>query len=90
MHGYGYAAYRKILISGITLLAITAIVSCFIGRFSITPSDIVKLIIRKTVANGDVKRHILFDIRLPRVILSVMVGSALALAGTAMQGILHF
>ena len=89
MHGYDYAAYRKILISGITLLAITAIVSCFIGRFSITPSDIVKLVIRQMVANGDVKRHILFDIRLPRVILSVMVGSALALAGTAMQGILQ-
>ena len=89
MHGYDYAAYRKILISGITLLAITAIASCFIGRFSITPSDIVKLVIRQTVANGDVKRHILFDIRLPRVILSIMVGSALALAGTAMQGILQ-
>ena len=89
MYRYGYTSYRKILIAGIVLLTAAAIAACFIGRFQIMPSDIAKLVTRQAVSDGDVKRHILFDIRLPRVILSIMVGAALALAGTAMQGILQ-
>ena len=89
MYRYGHTSYRKMLIAGIVLLTAAAIAACFIGRFQIMPSDIAKLVTRQAVSDGDVKRHILFDIRLPRVILSIMVGAALALAGTAMQGILQ-
>ena len=89
MYRYDHTSYRKILIAGIVLLTTAAIAACFIGRFQIMPSDIAKLVTRQAVSDGDVKRHILFDIRLPRVILSIMVGAALALAGTAMQGILQ-
>ncbi|MGH8945947.1 MAG: iron chelate uptake ABC transporter family permease subunit, partial [Acidimicrobiia bacterium] len=36
---------------------------------------------------SDVERSVLFEIRLPRVVMGALVGSVLALAGTAYQGV---
>jgi iron complex transport system permease protein len=39
--------------------------------------------------SADPARQILFDLRIPRVILSLVVGASLALSGAAMQGLLR-
>lgn len=63
-----------------------------VGSVSVAPGDtfsaILSAIIGKPAPEG-VAQHIIVSVRLPRVICVALVGAALSLCGTAMQGLLR-
>jgi len=66
-------------LSLITLTAFAVfIIAVFIGPKPISPFHI-----------GDIERQILFSIRLPRVVVSILMGMALGASGAVLQGILR-
>ncbi len=80
----------KLVIIYLTLfLAVTVVLTTAIGPASISPREIVILIWYKLHlgGTGSTNEMIIFNVRLPRVIMGVLVGIALSTAGTAMQGL---
>ncbi len=77
------------------LVLCTALLGLFISSVSFPISTIVHIIVDQTVGLGwldDVPRNeemIIWNIRLPRVLLAFCVGASLALAGAAFQGLLR-
>lgn len=73
---------------GVALLTVAALVGMLVGSVPITPGDL-------WLAWSDPDRldpataTILLDLRLPRVLLGILVGASLALAGSGFQGILR-
>ncbi|HCC68801.1 MAG TPA: iron ABC transporter permease [Nitrospiraceae bacterium] len=70
---------------GTTVLAAGVVISILVGAVDLSISDIVRIIF------GDisgVNYHIVYNIRLPRIIVGIMVGINLALAGAILQGVL--
>lgn len=65
------------------VLACAGIISLCVGSAGISLKRIIPLIIE---GRGSTEYTILFDIRLPRIILGLSVGGALALAGVILQG----
>lgn len=73
----------------ILMIVAAAFFSCVIGRFHIGLKDIYAMCTGdQNIETPDLKRHILFGIRIPRVLLSMVVGSSLAMAGTGLQAVL--
>ncbi len=85
--------YRiALLISAVVLLCLI-ILSFAIGRYPITPQELLAVLFAKTFdlphsfdANFET---VIFNIRLPRIIASVMVGAGISLAGACYQGVLQ-
>jgi iron complex transport system permease protein len=66
------------------LLLSIFIVSFNIGTFAIGPLDVIKTLF----GQGNKKQElVLFTMRLPRIIIALLVASALAISGTVLQGI---
>lgn len=68
------------------------VISVGIGAVSISPGQVLAIILDSIgISTGwayePVQQSILMNIRLPRVILAVIVGAALAISGAAMQGL---
>jgi iron complex transport system permease protein len=83
---------KKILITiGLIIApALFIISSAFLGRYPLSPCEIVQALIFKLTGTGAVSAvnsSIVWEIRLPRAILGSMAGAALAVSGTALQGI---
>lgn len=80
-----------ILISLLVILPIFIFfISFMIGRYPITPIDVIKTILSPIFPYLEVSKTltiIVFEIRLPRIIAAIIVGSCLAMAGAAFQGI---
>jgi iron complex transport system permease protein len=80
------------IILGLGILLFAAIVfSFFMGRFPITPAQLFGILLSK-VFNiqqfwTDQMETILFNVRLPRVLLACLVGCSLSTAGASYQGI---
>ncbi|QGU94055.1 iron chelate uptake ABC transporter family permease subunit [Clostridium bovifaecis] len=72
----------------ITILAIliflTFIISLNLGSFSIEPLAVIKTLFGQGTKKQEI---VLFNIRLPRIIIAIFVAAALAIAGTVLQGI---
>lgn len=51
--------------------------------------DLIRVLFRQTSQLSSEYRLIIFDIRLPRIILSIFVGASLAVAGTSFQALLR-
>jgi ABC-type Fe3+-siderophore transport system, permease component len=64
-------------------LALAGIISLCVGSAEISFKKIIPLILE---GKGSTEYSILFDIRMPRIILGFAVGGALALAGVILQG----
>lgn len=71
----------------LVLLIILIFVSLLIGRYSLTPGEIISSLFSKN-DDGRVKT-VLFGIRFPRIMLACMVGCALSAAGAVYQGAFH-
>jgi iron complex transport system permease protein len=56
------------------------------GEYPISPVDIVKTVLGIDTGNPD-HAFVIYNLRLPRTLVAVMVGMALAVAGTIFQGI---
>ena len=85
-------SYRSALI-GLTLLAFaTAIIVLGIGRFSLSPLESFHilwsgLIHGQSAVANEQGYSVIFNIRLPRILLAVLVGAGLAVSGAAFQAL---
>lgn len=84
------------VLSGLLLLLVIAIViSLNIGRYPISPGQVLKLVASSVTPAGDggdvavdpQMKAIFFHVRLPRILLACLVGCCLSAAGAAYQGI---
>jgi len=74
----------KLIVLIAVLLVIGFVVSLNIGRYSIPPAEVLQTLL----GNGSKKQNIvLYDLRLPRMIISVLMGMGLAVSGAVLQGI---
>lgn len=76
--------HGMILVTCVLLLIVSFIVSMNTGYTKLTPMDT----LRTLFGSGTEKENlILFDFRLPRIVISMLVGSGLALSGCLIQGV---
>jgi iron complex transport system permease protein len=67
----------------------------FIGRFSLPPADVFGMLAAWLGISGSLNdwpeaaKVVLFQVRLPRLMMALIVGSALAGSGTALQGVMR-
>lgn len=71
------------------LPVVTALICIGIGRYSISVSETVKILMEgiKPADQQDMAYSVIFNVRLPRIILAIIVGSGLACSGAAFQGL---
>lgn len=72
---------RWIVLSALLLLS--SVVALGVGAAALSPSDLLGAVTGR--ADAETARAILFDIRLPRIVAALVVGAALAVAGTVLQ-----
>lgn len=79
-----------ILILGAVLLA-AVVISFFLGRYPIAPAELLGILFSKIAPVQkyctDNMETVLFNVRLPRILLACLVGCCLSSAGAAYQGI---
>jgi len=81
------AKYKRwsLIIVFMVLALFAAIIICLsIGVVSIPFDQVISILMG---GGSDRDRHIIFNLRLPRVLLGVIVGASLAVAGATMQGL---
>ncbi|MCC0702947.1 iron ABC transporter permease [Clostridioides sp. ES-S-0049-02] len=66
------------------LIFVAFLVSLNLGSFSIEPMDVIKTFIGQGQRNHEIA---IFKLRLPRIIIALLVGSALSTAGVILQGV---
>lgn len=77
------------LICSLLLLAVLAVVSLYMGVYVFekhTPLEIVKGLINNDGSISDSDRFVMMDLRLPRIVMGILIGSALSVSGTCLQG----
>ncbi|MFD2117230.1 FecCD family ABC transporter permease [Paenibacillus yanchengensis] len=73
-----------VLLTFMLLIMVTFFISVNTGHIRLAPNEVLTTLF----GGGTDKQHtILFDFRLPRIVLSILVGAALAVSGAVMQGI---
>ena len=75
----------------VILLLLTIFISAVIGAYQVSVGDVVGAILRRIgilsgEANDPIADELIWFIRLPRIVLGVLVGACLAMAGAVMQG----
>lgn len=83
---------NPVILTGLSiLLFILFLVSLSIGQVVIPVSDILKILLNKTglfaFHEDEVFEAVLWSIRLPRLVMTVLIGAALAVSGAALQGL---
>ncbi len=90
-------AWRDVLVFPLLILSVTGmiLISTGMGYISIPPLDVLKVVGFKLLhdpklAEGldKVFPYVIWDVRLPRILTAVFVGSGLSIAGVIFQGIL--
>lgn len=75
----------SILIGLVIILLILSILSINLGKMSLAPSEVLQVII----GQGTPKQNlIVYEFRLPRIILAIFVGIGMGISGTLMQSLL--
>ncbi|MCW7074859.1 MAG: iron ABC transporter permease [Candidatus Methanospirare jalkutatii] len=83
---------RKVafIISCAVLIFILAGVSATLGSYPITVTEVYSIIFRCLFQSPETtKEVIVWDLRLPRILMGILAGTGLAIAGTIMQAILR-
>lgn len=89
---YSAASRRaKLIVLALALIAVaTAAISLMLGRYPIDPAQAVAMLVNQVVPLDptwtDQQATLFFNVRLPRILLALMVGCCLAVAGAAYQG----
>lgn len=81
---------KKSLFVGLIIITIVAsLVSITIGAARITPFKVIEVILNKFMGNINdyTLQKIIWDIRMPRIILAALVGMGLSTVGASFQGI---
>lgn len=77
------------LVASLLLLAVLAVVSLYMGVYEFEQQSFVDIfsgIIKNDGSVSDSDRFVMMDLRLPRIVMGVLIGSALAVSGTCLQG----
>src|SRR5690606_26236684 len=77
------------LIFSLLLLAVLAVVSLYMGVYEFEKHsffEIFRGVINNDGSVSDSDRFVLMDLRLPRIAMGILIGSALAVSGTCLQG----
>ncbi|MFL9837843.1 iron ABC transporter permease [Flavobacterium sp. ST-75] len=75
--------------SGILLLVTLAVVSLYMGVYAFEKHSVAELFSGILSGNSSISqsdRFVLLNLRLPRITMAVLIGSALAVSGTCLQG----
>lgn len=75
---------HRILVLCVLLLLAAMALSIMTGSYSISPSDLLTTLLNK---GSRAHTFAIFQIRLPRIVLALLIGSALGVSGTILQGI---
>ena len=74
-------------------LVVTIVLSIGIGQYALSPGEVVGVLLRALgidaagAPTAPTAAGVIFDIRLPRIVLGLLVGAALAVSGVLMQAI---
>ncbi len=67
------------------------LISLFIGRYNLDAGQILQVLQSRITGNGypdlEVAEYVLWQVRLPRILMAVLVGAGLAVAGASLQGL---
>lgn len=77
-------------VTAVVSIIILSVLALGIGRFSMTVPEILNTVFPGSFPNVDITENmhtVIFNIRIPRVLLALLAGSGLAVAGGAFQGI---
>lgn len=73
------------------ILIVLFILSFAMGRYNITPLDVVKILLSQVIPIEptwkSIMETVILHIRLPRILAAMLVGASLALAGSSFQGL---
>lgn len=77
----------------VLLLILTIFYALNAGSYHLTPSQVISVLSHVITGNADAlapnEKIVVFDFRLPRILLAVFTGISLAIAGTVMQALLR-
>ena len=77
---------RYIVLFSIVLF-FTAAISSIVGTISFSSFEVISALIKNS--SNPAAEHVIYNIRLPRIIIAAMVGCNLAIAGALLQGVLR-
>lgn len=77
---------RKMLLLSLASVAAAVLVGVLIGPVGLNPLSVIRALFGFDSRLTEQQRAILFDLRLPRVVLAALVGAMLSCAGAAYQG----
>lgn len=75
--------------SGILLLALLAVISLYMGVYVFEKhslAEVLQGLITNDASLSQADRFVMMDLRLPRIVMAILIGSALAVSGTCLQG----
>lgn len=82
--------YNRIMVGAFGILVVIAVAAVLLGQYSISAYDFLNIIrdsLRGTLDSSmKTAAHVIFQVRIPRVILAAMVGAGLSISGSALQG----
>jgi iron complex transport system permease protein len=73
------------LIAAFVFVLVFAVFSLKLGSYPITQADFAAALISRDIGQHAIAQNILLDIRLPRVLLAILSGMAMALSGVVLQ-----
>ncbi|RMI32491.1 iron ABC transporter permease [Streptomyces triticirhizae] len=89
--GPGLGRIALLTLGLVAALVLVALVSVATGAYDIPLGDVINSVLHRAGLGGEpldrVGESVLWDARLPRVVLAVLVGAALGCAGALMQGV---
>ncbi|WP_283117527.1 FecCD family ABC transporter permease [Corynebacterium stationis] len=74
------------------LLIVAMVAGIAIGPLSLAPGEVLRIVFSKVIGGSaagfdDATVHVVWELRLPRVLQAAIVGASLAIAGAALQGL---
>ena len=82
--------HLTLIVVALALLIVVAVGAMAVGRAMLSPGTVIDALWQLVTGDGDtplVARNIVLNVRLPRVVAAAMIGGALAISGTAYQGL---
>lgn len=82
--------YRVVMLGSLVAIIMISLCAVLIGQYMITLSDfwvIIKSKITTAPSPLETAAFVIFNVRIPRVILAALVGAGLSMSGSALQGV---
>lgn len=84
LHKKKTGRFTSIIILLVLLIIVMFFVSLSTGVINISPNDVIKTLLNQ---GTDRQELVLFDFRLPGIILAILIGTGLAVSGVILQGV---